>query len=119
MLYGQYPAYIQQRPESPRFQQDMARLAEHLAHTRHIQGRLLGRMEALGFEMHSEASLRMLTEDVVKTNEIEGEILVPDQVRSSIATRLGLDIGGLSAADATSTASSRWPSTPPGTIPRL
>ncbi len=56
-------------------------------------------MEALGFEMRSEASLRMLTEDVVKTNEIEGEILAPDQVRSSIANRLGLDIGGLPAAD--------------------
>jgi Fic family protein len=56
-------------------------------------------MEALGFEMRSEAALRMLTEDVVKTNEIEGEILVPDQVRSSIGTRLGVDIGGLPAPD--------------------
>ena len=99
MLYGEYPAYIWQHPEWPRFQQDTARLATHLAHTRHIQGRLLGRMEALGFELRSEASWRTLTEDVVKTNEIEGEILVPDQVRSSIANRLGLDIGGLPAAD--------------------
>ena len=56
-------------------------------------------MEALGFEMRSEATLRTLTEDVVKTSEIEGEILAPDQVRSSIATRLGLNIGGLPAAD--------------------
>ncbi len=56
-------------------------------------------MEALGFEMRSQATLRTLTEDVVKTNEIEGEILAPDQVRSSIANRLGLDIGGLPAAD--------------------
>lgn len=56
-------------------------------------------MEALGFEMRNEATLRTLTEDVVKTSEIEGEILAPDQVRSSIADRLGLDIGGLPATD--------------------
>ena len=99
MLYGEYPAYIWQRPEWPRFQQDTARLAKHLARTRHIQGKLLGRMEALGFEMRSEATLRTLTEDVVKTSEIEGEILAPDQVRSSIANRLGLDAGGLPAPD--------------------
>ena len=99
MPYGEYPTYIWQHPEWPRFQQNTARLAEHLAHARYTQGRLLGRMEALGFEMRSEAILRMLTEDVVKTNEIEGEILVPDQVRSSIATRLGVDIGGLPAPD--------------------
>ena len=91
--------YIWQRPEWPQYQQDTARLAKHLAHTRHIQGKLLGRMEALGFEMRSEATLRTLTEDVVKTSEIEGEVLVPDQVRSSIASRLGLDIGGLPAPD--------------------
>ena len=99
MLYGEYPAYIWQRPEWPRFQQDSDRLAKHLARTRHIQGKLLGRMEALGFEMRSEATLRTLTEDVVKTSEIEGEILAPDQVRSSIANRLGLDAGGLPAPD--------------------
>ena len=99
MLYGEYPAYIWRRPEWPQFQQDTARLAKHLAHTRHIQGKLLGRMTAMGFEMRSQATLRTLTEDVVKTNEIEGEILAPDQVRSSIANRLGLDIGGLPAAD--------------------
>ncbi len=99
MLYGEYPAYIWQRPEWPRFQQDTARLAKHLAQARHIQGKLLGRMEALAFEMRSEATLRTLTEDVVKTSEIEGEILVPDQVRSSIASRLGLDVSGLPAPD--------------------
>ena len=89
----------QKRPEWPQFQQDTARLANHLAHTRHIQGKLLGRMAALGLEMRSEATLRTLTEDVVKTNEIEGEILVPDQVSSSIGNRLGLDVGGLPARD--------------------
>lgn len=91
--------FIWQRPEWPRFHQDTTRLAELLADTRHAQGRLFGRMDALGFEMRSEATLRMLTEDVVKTSEIEGEILAPDQVRSSIASRLGLDAGGLPTPD--------------------
>ena len=99
MLYGEYPVYIWQRPEWPQFQQDTERLAKPLAHARHIQGKLVGRMETLGFETRSEATLRTLTEDVVKTSEIEGEFLAPDQVRSSIASRLGLDIGGLPAAD--------------------
>ena len=91
--------YIWQRPEWPRFEQDTARLAEPLALARHAQGKLLGRMEALGFEMRSEATLRTLTEDVVKTSEIEGEILARDRVRSSIASRLGLHAGGLPVAD--------------------
>ncbi|MCE2494811.1 MAG: Fic family protein [Alphaproteobacteria bacterium] len=91
--------FIWQRPEWPQFRQDEARLGRVLADTRHAQGKLLGRMEALGFDMRSEATLRMLTEDVVKTSEIEGEILAPDQVRSSLATRLGLDAGGLQAPD--------------------
>lgn len=99
MLYGEYHAYIWQRPDWPQFRQDTGRLAKHLARTRHLQGKLLGRMAALGFEMRNEATLQMLTEDVVKTNEIEGEILVPDQVRSSIGNRLGLDVGGLPAPD--------------------
>ena len=93
--------YIWQRPEWPRFRQDTARLAGALAETRHAQGRLLGRMQALGFEMRGEASLRTLTEDVVKTSEIEGEVLPRDRVRSSIASRLGLDAGGLSVPDRT------------------
>ena len=91
--------YIWQRPEWPRFEQDTARLSAALAETRHAQGKLLGRMDALGFEMRSEATLRTLTEDVVKTSEIEGEILARDRVRSSIASRLGLDAGGLVAPD--------------------
>ena len=93
--------FIWQRSEWPEFRQDDARLARLLAETRHAQGKLLGRMEALGFEMRSEATLRMLTEDVVKTSEIEGEILVPDRVRSSLASRLGLDAGGLPVPDRT------------------
>ncbi len=91
--------YIWQRADWPRFRQDPARLTEPLAAARHAQGRLLGRMEALGFDLRSEATLSTLTENVVKTSEIEGEFLAPDRVRSSIAGRLGLDAGGLPASD--------------------
>ncbi len=56
-------------------------------------------MEGLGFSLRNEAVLQTLTEDVLKSNEIEGEKLDRDQVRSSIARRLGLDIGGLVAVD--------------------
>jgi len=70
-------------------------LAPALAAVRHKQGRLLGRMEGLGFELRQEASLTTLTSDVVKSSAIEGENLDPTEVRSSIARRLGLDIAGL------------------------
>ncbi len=69
-----------------------------LAEVRNRQGRLLGRMESLGFELRNEASLTVLTSDVVKTSAIEGEVLNPDEVRSSIARRLGLDNAGLPRA---------------------
>ena len=74
-------------------------LAELLAAVRLRQGRLLGRMESLGFPQRDEAMLRALTLDVLKSSEIEGEILNPEQVRSSIARRLGMDIAGLVPAD--------------------
>ena len=70
-------------------------LASKLADIRHRQGRLLGRMEGLGFDLRREASLNTLTDDVVKTSAIEGETLNPEEVRSSIARRLGIDIAGL------------------------
>src|SRR5688572_6663137 len=60
---------------------------------------MVGRMETLGFSLRAEATLRTLTLDVVKSSEIEGEILDRDQVRSSIAKRLGMDIGGLAHAE--------------------
>jgi Fic family protein len=66
-----------------------------LAEVRHRQGRLLGRMEGLGFGLRAEASLAVLTSDVVKSSAIEGEVLEPAEVRSSIARRLGLDVAGL------------------------
>ncbi len=70
-----------------------------LATVRHKQGKLTGRMEALGFNLRNEATLETLTLDVLKSSEIEGELLNPDQVRSSIARRLGMDIAGLIPAD--------------------
>lgn len=70
-----------------------------LANVRLRQGRLIGRMESLGFSQRNEALLKTLTDDVVKSSEIEGEILNSDQVRSSIARKLGLDIAGLLPSD--------------------
>ncbi len=74
-------------------------LAKSLASVRHDQGRLLGHMEALGFPLQQEAVLQTLTEDVVKSSEIEGEKLDATQVRSSIARRLGMDVGALEPVD--------------------
>ena len=93
------PKYIHELPDWPKFRWDHKPLAERSAAVRHRQGRLIGRMEGLGFSLRSEATLRTLTEDILKTSEIEGEILDRDQVRSSIARRLGMDIGVLTPAD--------------------
>jgi Fic family protein len=93
--------YIWQRPSGPGFRWDRERLSEPLAELRHRQGLLLGRMQALGFKLREEATLQTLTQDVLKSSEIEGEKLDPDQVRSSIARHLGIDIGGLTPADRT------------------
>lgn len=75
-----------------------AKLSALLADVRHRQGRLLGRMEGLGFRLRSEANLSTLTADVVKSSAIEGEKLDSEEVRSSIARRLGLDYGGAAVA---------------------
>lgn len=91
--------YIHELPDWPTFTWSSDALTTKLAAVRHRQGRLIGRMEALGFDLRSEAVLQTLTEDVVKSSEIEGEILDRQQVRSSIARRMGLDIGGLPAVD--------------------
>jgi Fic family protein len=93
------PSYIHELPDWPHFRWDDKRLADLLAAVRHRQGRLIGRMEALGLRLQKEATLQSLTEEVVKSSEIEGEILDKDQVRSSLARRLGVDIGGLTPAD--------------------
>lgn len=91
--------YIHQLPNWPEFHWNQNKLAQQLAEVRHRQGRLLGRMEGLGFNLQAEATLQTLTLDVLKSSEIEGEILDRDQVRSSIARRLGMDIAGLVPAD--------------------
>jgi Fic family protein len=91
--------YIHERPDWPNFRWDEPRIATQLAAVRHRQGRLIGRMEALGFPLKAEAALRTLTQDVLKSSEIEGETLDEQQVRSSIARRLGMDIGALAAVD--------------------
>jgi Fic family protein len=91
--------YIHGLPDWPRFRWNSAGLAKQLAAVRLRQGRLIGRMQALGFPQQKEAVLTTLTEDVLKSSEIEGEILDRDQVRSSIARRLGIDVGALPPAD--------------------
>ena len=86
--------YIHLPPAWPRFRWREADITAQLAAVRHRQGRLIGRMESLGFELRSEAILVTLTDDVIKSSEIEGEDLDREQVRSSIARRLGMDIAG-------------------------
>ncbi len=91
--------YLWERSQWPAMTWDERRLSPLLARASREQGRLLGKMEGLGFRLRSEAHLRTLTEDVVKSSEIEGEKLDSAQVRSSIARRLGLDVGGLVPSD--------------------
>jgi Fic family protein len=92
-------AYIWERDRWPELTWENGHVAAVLAQASREQGRLLGRMQDLGFELRREAELRTLTEDVVRSSEIEGEILDSDRVRSSIARRLGMDVGGLVPAD--------------------
>lgn len=87
--------WIHEHQNWPNFTWNAEILTSKLADIRHRQGRLLGRMEGLGFDLKQEASLSTLTSDVVKSSAIEGEHLNPEEVRSSIARRLGIDIAGL------------------------
>lgn len=87
--------YIHEQTAWPNFHWNEARLSPLLADVRYRQGRLLGKMESLGFQLRSEATLTTLTTDVLKSSAIEGAILDAEEVRSSIARRLGLDEGGL------------------------
>jgi Fic family protein len=91
--------HIHELPDWPNFGWDQQSLASVLATVRHQQGRLIGRMEGLGFPLQQEAVLQTLTEDVVKSSEIEGERLDQSQVRSSIARRLGMNVGGVDVVD--------------------
>lgn len=90
--------YVHERPGWPQLVWEDGPLLGLLADVRHRQGRLLGRMEQLGFDLRAEASLSVLTSDVVKSSAIEGEVLDPREVRLSIARRLGLDAAGLPKA---------------------
>ena len=91
--------YIHELKGWPQFYWSAEKLAGPLASVRHQQGRLIGHMEALGFHLQQEAVLQTLTADVLKSSEIEGEKLDAEQVRSSLARRLGVDIGALKPAD--------------------
>ena len=90
---------IWERANWPHFTWSEVELSAKLASTRHLQGRLLGGMEALGFKLREEAAFETLIQDVVTTSEIEGEKLDTQQVRSSLARRLGMDVGALPAVD--------------------
>ncbi len=91
--------YIYQQKKWPQFHWDQDQISLMLEKVRLKQGKLIGKMEGLGFDLRDEAVLQNLTEDVVKSSEIEGERLDRGQVRSSIARRLGMDIAGLVRAD--------------------
>jgi Fic family protein len=91
--------YIYERKDWPNFRWAGQRLLQPLAAVRHRQGRLIGHIQSLGFSLRTEAVLQTLTEDVLKSSEIEGEMLDRQQVRSSLARRLGIDVGALGPVD--------------------
>ncbi|MYN11787.1 DUF4172 domain-containing protein [Pusillimonas sp. TS35] len=98
MKSGDY-AYIWQASDWPSWRYDLAALAQTLADVSRAQGLLMGRLADVGMALRDQASLSALTEDVIKTSEIEGEQLNVESVRSSIARRLGVDIGALAPVD--------------------
>lgn len=87
--------YLYNHQNWPIFEWNSEKLLPLLSYVRNRQGRLIGKMGALGFELRNEANLEILTQEIIKSTEIEGEILDREQVRSSIARRLGLEIVGL------------------------
>jgi Uncharacterized conserved protein len=91
--------YIHERHKWADFQWKDEKILNLLSEVRHLQGKLIGKVELLGFELKEKANLETLIQDVVKSSEIEGEMLNPEQVRSSIATRLGFDNSGLVNSD--------------------
>ncbi|HOX76031.1 MAG TPA: DUF4172 domain-containing protein, partial [Bacteroidales bacterium] len=92
-------AFIHQSDNWPNFSWKLEEFINLLSEVRNLQGRIMGRMESLGFDLRNEATLETLTLDVLKSTEIEGEYLNPDQVRSSIARRLGMEIAGSVESD--------------------
>lgn len=93
------PRYIHELPDWPAFHWDAEKLAPALSETRLRQGRLLGRMAEIGFDLRTEADFETMVTDALRTSEIEGEVLDPAQVRSSLAKRLGLDVSGAAKQD--------------------
>lgn len=91
--------YIHQKDNWPNFTWHSDEFVNLLSEARNLQGRLFGKMESLGFELRDEALLETLTLDVLKSAEIEGELLNPEQVRSSIAQRLGMEFAGAIMSD--------------------
>ena len=91
--------YIWAAADWPNWRYDLAALAGPLSEASRSQGMLLGRLADVGMALRDQASLANLTEDVVKTSEIEGEVLNVASVRSSIARRLGVDIGEVAPVD--------------------
>ena len=98
MKSGDY-TYIWQASDWPSWRYDLAALAQSLAEVSRAQGLLMGRLADVGMALRDQASLSALTEDVIKTSEIEGEQLNVESVRSSIARRIGVDIGALAPVD--------------------
>lgn len=95
MNSGNHKKYIWQQAEWPQWSFNSAAFSQLLSQVNLERGRLLGAMQALGFKLAEETSLKVLTSEVVKSSEIEGERLNPEAVRSSIARRLGIEAGGL------------------------
>lgn len=91
--------FIYENRNWPTFEWNSDKLLPILSLVRNKQGRLIGKMGALGFELRDQANLEILTLEIIKSTEIEGEILDPEQVRSSIARRLGLNVSGLVYSD--------------------
>lgn len=98
MKYGDY-LYIWQQTDWPAWRYDLTALTPRLAQVSRAEGLLYGRLADVGFLLRDQANLATLTDDVVNTSEIEGEHLNVESVRSSIARRLGVDIGSLAPVD--------------------
>ncbi len=91
--------YIHELETWPNFSWDSERISSLLIEVRHQQGRLIGGMESIGFQYREEVVLATLTQDVVKSSEIEGEILDPSLVHSSVARRLGVEVAAIHPVD--------------------
>ncbi len=91
--------YIHEDKNWPKFSWDFEKIASRLIEIRHQQGLLVGGMESIRFHFKEEIVLQSITQDVVKSSEIEGEILDQSQVRSSVARRLGIEDAALDSAN--------------------